>query len=681
MMEEKRIGEVDLAASFSLPTLRLPKADLEALSSALRLRNGELTVTSISFRSFGGKVQLSSKWQLDDERLPFSVNADLGRIDPDTFDKSAAGANKITGPVDISFFLKGFAKEIESLVERVRKNSAGRSLSPIDTVWRVFLLMSDEKRLRDLSLNVSISVPRIETQKNRFDNVSAIFSLKDAVLNISSLDFMAFGGVLKTSSEWQLDNRRLPFSLKADMKGIRPESFSQENTADQTVKVTGPANMSVSMRGFYQDLSLLAEKIKKSSAGAKLSPTDTLWKGILLMIEDKQIRDIEFFGSLGLKEIVTGKTSVKDPVVKLSLQKGYLNLPSFSFGIYDSSIISGDLDMDLTNPFFPFSISTRISNIDISRLADDPAGTKTAVKGIIDLDLSYKGTLPYLSDLWEHLRRTYAARQKPDPGKTMERLLAFLTGRRDTKDQNFSAVVTSDALKIGKLRMSRAKMNASLGDGVFLIPSLTGQFYNGSLDTTLKADLNYKHVPFAMKGEIMEADFGLLMLDSDPKAQEKSRVSGKLDGTVQLRGDWTDQWSYAGKGDYYIYEANLGPMPLVTPLLGSIYSAMEKTIPSFRKIIITSSSATFEIKNRRLSTKDLQLSGEDIYILGNGYLDFDGNLNISFENRLILSDEPEEETWQTSIRNFITACGNTVSKVYLRGTVQKPKWECEFGIR
>ena len=89
-------------------------------------------------------------------------------------------------------------------------------------------------------------------------------------------------------------------------------------------------------------------------------------------------------------------------------------------------------------------------------------------------------------------------------------------------------------------------------------------------------------------------------------------------------------------------------------------------------------AADFEIRNRRIITDNLIFEGKDLSITGEGYMDFDGNLNFSFQNELMEPSPDADEEWQESIRNAIISFGKRISRAHLKGTLSDQKWEFEY---
>jgi hypothetical protein len=119
-------------------------------------------------------------------------------------------------------------------------------------------------------------------------------------------------------------------------------------------------------------------------------------------------------------------------------------------------------------------------------------------------------------------------------------------------------------------------------------------------------------------------------------------------------------------------------MPLLTPLVGSLYGYFQKLFQGLKKINITDGSCDFRIANRRISTNNLVLWGEIASVHGKGYIDFDKNLNFEVENRFLEPEKADLSDWEETLQEMISKFGKLMSRARLTGTLDKPKWKFEY---
>ena len=144
-----------------------------------------------------------------------------------------------------------------------------------------------------------------------------------------------------------------------------------------------------------------------------------------------------------------------------------------------------------------------------------------------------------------------------------------------------------------------------------------------------------------------------------------------------LKGYGEDTGTITGRGNISISQANLGPMPILSPLLGNIYGVIRYILPGLDSIEISSGSCDFVIENRKIITDNLLLWGDILNIKARGYIDFDKNLNFEVENEF--KEIPEQAgDWQKAIVEIVAGFGKFIGRAHLTGTLSKPKWKFEY---
>ena len=71
-------------------------------------------------------------------------------------------------------------------------------------------------------------------------------------------------------------------------------------------------------------------------------------------------------------------------------------------------------------------------------------------------------------------------------------------------------------------------------------------------------------------------------------------------------------------------------MPILTPLLGDVYSTFQGIFPGLKMTLIKEASADLSIYDRKIRSDNIIFLGDDMTINGKGFMDFDGNLNFVF---------------------------------------------------
>lgn len=215
---------------------------------------------------------------------------------------------------------------------------------------------------------------------------------------------------------------------------------------------------------------------------------------------------------------------------------------------------------------------------------------------------------------------------------------------------------------------------AAFKNGVISTPLLTASPYNGSLAANYKIGILEKGLPYVMNLKLDNIDINGLAQDSELK---NKNILGKLYSELHLEGSAADNRTMAGKGTINIQDANLGPMPLLSPLVGQAYGALRSVIPNMKSIEISGGTCYFAVQDRKIMTNNLLLWGDALNIRAKGYIDFDKNLNFQVENELKEISAGEED-WQKGIVTLLTTMGKVLGSAYLTGTLKNPKWEFQY---
>ncbi|MCK4463571.1 MAG: hypothetical protein KAU58_04605 [Candidatus Omnitrophica bacterium] len=231
---------------------------------------------------------------------------------------------------------------------------------------------------------------------------------------------------------------------------------------------------------------------------------------------------------------------------------------------------------------------------------------------------------------------------------------------------------SSPMLKIWDYHFKDLSFNLKLDDNVIAIPLLTAYPYNGVLNSSFKMDLSGEGFPYSMSFRLKGISVNGLAQNSQLK---NKNIYGKLDSELFLKG--YGQGIITGNGNISVSQANLGPMPILSPLLGNIYGVIRYILPGLKSIEISSGSCDFVIENRKIITDNLLLWGDILNIKARGYIDFDKNLNFDVENEFKEIGR-EAEDWQKAIVEIVTGFGKFIGRARLAGTLSKPKWKFEY---
>lgn len=373
-----------------------------------------------------------------------------------------------------------------------------------------------------------------------------------------------------------------------------------------------------------------------------------------------------------------------------------INSENIRFSVDGEDYILGFRLLEITeNPVLTLQLSSSLFNVSLDMIKEDEIFKIKKLSGdILNSTFSFMGELknlhnPSLSlygrltfntkDSLKILKRFWPEKEfyKNLPsidGKLTNSI--YLNGMLKNMDKIEIGIKSeSDNMKISMFELKDFRMNTKIKGGTIDILYIEANPYGGTFRSSARIDYAEKGLPFWI-----ESDLNNINLNSFfRKTKLKNRnIKGSLFCKTTLHGELKNTNSIEGGGAIFIRDANLGPMPILTPLLGNIYGYFQNTIPGLKKIEITKGSCDFQIVNRKIITENLVLWGGIVNIYARGYIDFDKNLNFEVENEFVEPAKEEETSWQTSLQEMIIKFGKLFSKAHLTGTLEKPKWKFQY---
>ncbi|MBI3866255.1 MAG: hypothetical protein HY290_30615 [Planctomycetia bacterium] len=143
-----------------------------------------------------------------------------------------------------------------------------------------------------------------------------------------------------------------------------------------------------------------------------------------------------------------------------------------------------------------------------------------------------------------------------------------------------------------------------------------------------------------------------------------NRLAGRMNGSVDLRGDGTNPRSLRGEGNLVISQAALYELPMIA----QIFNVLSFTPPD--KAAFNNARFAFQIGSGRVRFDRIDLEGDAINLVGNGTVDFDGAVRMGFASRMGRKTLPIPLMHQ--VLNVMTQGWVGVD---VRGTLQDQKYE------
>jgi hypothetical protein len=290
------------------------------------------------------------------------------------------------------------------------------------------------------------------------------------------------------------------------------------------------------------------------------------------------------------------------------------------------------------------------------RLPDDKAGTPyVEMKGELKLPLR---------DLPQFLPEAQARQVKDLLLAGILRISGTIKGRpADYKSLESDLTVTSPVVSLKGYELEDLTLKAAQKNGSLAPLTLRGNFYGGKLKVEASADLKGKDLPFTASVSLQDTSIALLKKATPLKNEQ---LTGSLNINGDLKGRVIDIRNMEGAAKVNITGGYLWDGNILARIL-SILSA------SFQggDIVITDASASLDLSKGYIKTQDLVLKSKGISLLGDGWLDWDQNMDFNITPRL---DTVAGAVPETGILGEVNPTAGLLNiRVY--GTLSKPKFE------
>ena len=163
---------------------------------------------------------------------------------------------------------------------------------------------------------------------------------------------------------------------------------------------------------------------------------------------------------------------------------------------------------------------------------------------------------------------------------------------------------------------------------------------------------------FFMQGALQQGDLAYILNQRGVNA----KVTGKADATLQLSGRTSGVHTWQGRGSIRLRNADIYQVPLMVALL-SLVSVRPPDTTAF-----TASDINYRIQSDRVYLDRIRFSGDAISLEGNGWLDFDNKINLSFYTLVGRS-----ELRIPIVSSVLAEASRNLLKIQVVGTLDKPR--------
>lgn len=224
----------------------------------------------------------------------------------------------------------------------------------------------------------------------------------------------------------------------------------------------------------------------------------------------------------------------------------------------------------------------------------------------------------------------------------------------------------SDRISIWNFKFDEVKLDLRMKEKGFLIPEFSAKPYGGTFFSTLEMDLSQPNPPYIITLNLEGVDLSKLVLDTDLKNKP---TSGKAQAKFNIHGYGKNLETTKGDGSVLIKGGYLWEVPLLRGLADLLF------LPNLSSIVFDEASATFVIANKSISTADLKFNSRSIGLLGEGGVNFNGNIDL-----LITTSISEDFIKGTSefarlASTLLAEAGQFIGSIKITGTIKKPEYK------
>jgi hypothetical protein len=230
--------------------------------------------------------------------------------------------------------------------------------------------------------------------------------------------------------------------------------------------------------------------------------------------------------------------------------------------------------------------------------------------------------------------------------------------RSDTASADFGIVdgvttanVKTDGFQWWKIKTASATGRVHYDKDQLKVTDFDGSFYNGAIRGNMEVALANKKMDYSLALRVSDADLKEFLDDINEKEQD---VTGVLDMKLQLQGQGDDQKTMKGDGKVEIGDGVLWQ--------GALFGVFSRILG---KTKATDAKFDFQIADRAVETRNMQIRAGMFTATASGKVDFDANLDFRVQAQFLRS-------WPGV--NIITKIIGVLMEYRVGGTVSDPSY-------
>lgn len=238
---------------------------------------------------------------------------------------------------------------------------------------------------------------------------------------------------------------------------------------------------------------------------------------------------------------------------------------------------------------------------------------------------------------------------------------------KNFKKWHLSLKVTSPEVIVGRFQLENLEIPLRLTSSRLITGDLKGGLYGGSLKGYFSFNLGSERKDYRFQGRLAQVDLSRLPIGA---TSPKKRLKGILAASVNLKGTAGGLKNLSGYGKISLVKGRIAEFPLLGGLMAFLH------LPSLDKVAFREGKANFTISEGILDTEDLTLTSDQVKLLAEGKMDFQGNFRPSFIYKVSFSKGllGKLPLIGSIISFVIDETGYLIAQVEVTGSLKKPKY-------
>jgi len=346
------------------------------------------------------------------------------------------------------------------------------------------------------------------------------------------------------------------------------------------------------------------------------------------------------------------------------------SLTDFKTPLLNIQLNSSELAL-LTN----FVINDKL--ITISKCEGHYLSSDFSLSGNVDTSDSLKPNLDLggalllnLEDLYKFFPKLKDQLDKIKPRGKIHLQFSLAGNVNDIKSCTIEAKASSDEFSLYGLKGRELALNYNQAGGIANLPFARLSLYGGSLNASLKANMNSKNCPYLLDFGIQNVLIEELKMDTQAKDKD---ISGIIQGEFKANGFFNDLINSKGTGTLSISKGKLWELGLFKGLGKLLFTK------DFTNIVFSEGNCALIMQDKIISTDNLILKSNVVDLSGPVSIGFDGSilaaLNVTMDSDFI----PSSGTLQ-DVTTMLLKDTAKIAVIKISGTLNDPKYKFEAAV-